>query len=129
MTPRERDDFVCEKLGLWKRGQICSCTTFKGMIAKGVYRCVKCGFTFNGTPNDPVSRKHESPPPDLRTYEGMGRLIEALAGERGWTSCLGPAFVIVHDSHGDNLGESMVSDDHGYPDGLADAAYEAPKEK
>ena len=69
------------KIGLWKRGERCSCITFKGTVARGVYYCVKCRWMFNGVPSDSVSRAHDIPAPPLNNAATAFAMLEWLLNE------------------------------------------------
>jgi hypothetical protein len=98
MTPQQRDAYVIEKLGIdgWEPGRICENRhTFN-------WWCEACGWR----PVHPEQfHPHDIPPPNLRSLEGMAKLIIALR-RRGLT-------VDCCDATDD------------LQDALADAAYKA----
>ena len=78
MTDEQTWQNACERVGLWKRGQRCTCLTFKGTVARGVYYCVKCKWMFNGVPSDPISRTHNIPAPAIGDSGGVLAMLAWL---------------------------------------------------
>jgi hypothetical protein len=117
MTPRERDAKVCEKLLGWKRPK---CEAGGAIWADGRWRC---HAHHEGTGGEVEFRNHttDGEPPDLRTYHGMGRLIEALAAKgfptvEFWTGGQHRHVATIKTTAGKVAGRGPT---------LADAAYEA----
>lgn len=77
-TDTEIWERACERVGLWKQGERCTCVTFKGTVARGVYYCVKCKWMFNGVPSDPISRTHDIPAPAIGDPTAVVAMFEYL---------------------------------------------------
>jgi hypothetical protein len=135
MTPQQRDAFLAEKLGIdgWKPGAMCKWPityvppSRNAHLIRKICMCGACRYVMRDCPDAKAhfhEPPHEIPPPNLRSLEGMAKLLIALQ-RSGLTIMLDGGVGDVQILDGNNKVLVRNDTDPWSPDLIADAAYEA----